>query len=165
MPPQDPPSRRPPDASARREREISYHARKCSICRHPRRGEIEEAFLAWDCVSTITAEFQLSGRAALYRHARAVGLLAGRNRGLRGALARIIEKAEMVVPDAMTIVRAVEVFARINDRGEWIASRRPRAADSSPVDAAGGAQARPSRASKNFQIRSIHFRVEHDATR
>ncbi|HVB87941.1 MAG TPA: hypothetical protein VNK23_14875 [Candidatus Dormibacteraeota bacterium] len=120
MPQQAPPFRREPAAS-RRASELSYHSRKCSVCRHPKREEIEQALLDWDCISSITTEYKLPGRAALYRHAYAVGLFAHRNRGLRGALARIISKASVVEPDAMTIVRAVELYARLNDDGQLIA--------------------------------------------
>jgi hypothetical protein len=120
MPQQAPPSRRQP-ADSSRASELSYHSRKCSVCRHRKREEIEQALLDWDCISSIVAQYHLPGRAALYRHAYAVGLFAHRNRGLRGALARIIQKASVVEPDAMTIVRAVELYARINDDGQLIA--------------------------------------------
>ncbi|MGH9737769.1 MAG: hypothetical protein ACRD4X_04180 [Candidatus Acidiferrales bacterium] len=152
MPQQAPPSRPRSATSERSTRQVSYHARKCSICRHPQRSEIEQAFLDWQCISSIATEFQLRGRNALYRHARAVGLLADRNRAVRGALARIIEKVCDVEPDAAAIVRAIEIFAHINDQGEWIAPP-PRSArtEESPVEHAGG--------------RSVQVRVEHDATR
>lgn len=151
MPQQAPPSRLRPTASERA-RQISYHARKCSICRHPQRSEIEQAFLDWQCISSIATEFQLSGRNALYRHARAVGLLANRNRAVRSALARIIEKVCDVEPDAAAIVRAIEIFAHINDQGEWIAPcPRSTRTEKAPVEHAGS--------------RSVQVRVEHDATR
>jgi len=121
---QAPLSRRRPGAASRRASKLSYHSRKCSVCRHPHRAEIEEALLDWDSISAITAEYRLPGRAAIYRHAHAVGLFAHRNRGLRGALARIIQKASVVEPDAMTIVRAVELFARLNDDGELTSPAR-----------------------------------------
>jgi hypothetical protein len=148
-------------ADSRRASDLSYHARKCSICRHPQRAEIEQALLNWDCISSITTEYHLPGRAALYRHAHAVGLFARRNRGLRGALARIIEKASEAEPDALTIVRAVELFARINDHGEWIA---PASSVTSTARPPGSSQ-RPRRVPARCAGRSIHVRVENDATR
>lgn len=167
---QAPPSQRRQPASLRHEPELSYHSRKCSVCRHPQRTEIEQALLDWECISSITAEFQLPGRTALYRHARAVGLFARRNRGLRGALARIIEKASQVEPDALSIVRAVELFARINDDGEWIAPPRPFArakreqivSENSERDSG---ETPPAQNVQNAEIKSIHVRVENDATR
>ncbi|MGH9689065.1 MAG: hypothetical protein ACRD5K_18485 [Candidatus Acidiferrales bacterium] len=156
MPRQAPPSRSRPTASERSTRQISYHCRKCSICRHPQRSEIEQAFLDWECISSITTEFQLPGRTALYRHARAVGLLGNRNQGLRGALARIIEKACDAEPDAMAIVRAVELFARLNDDGELM-TPAPRPAQARPLP-----DEPPT--SPSSDRRSLHVRVEDDAT-
>jgi hypothetical protein len=170
MPQQAPPSQPRRPLSSKRESELSYHSRKCSICRHPQRAEIEQAFLDWDCLSSITAEYHLPGRAALYRHARAVGLFARRNRGLRGALARIIEKASEVEPDALSIVRAIEVFARINDDGEWIAPppqlarvKRDQIVSENPERDSG--ETPPAQSVQNAEIKSLHVRVEQDATR
>jgi hypothetical protein len=147
-----PPRRRPSLIKQRRAPEFARHVRKCTICRHPQRSEIETAFLSWDYVSSIVAEFHLPGRAALYRHAHAVGLLDERHRAIRRALARIIEKVQDVEPTAMAIVRAVEVFAHINDRGEWIAPR-----PSHPRSASRFSTARSA-------TKSIQFRLEPDAT-
>jgi hypothetical protein len=170
MPQQAQPSPRRQRAGSRRASELSYHSRKCSVCRHPQRAEIEQALLDWDCISSITAEYQLPGRAALYRHARAVGLFTRRNRGLRGALARIIEKASEVEPDALSIVRAVELFARINDDGEWIAPSRPFAQAESEKVGSGkhgrdAGKTPPAESAENAHTKSLHVRVEHDATR
>lgn len=178
MPQQAPPSRRR-SVSSRSASELSYHARKCTICRHPQRAEIEQALLDWDCLSSIATAYRLPGRAALYRHAHALGLFARRNRGLRGALARIIEKASQVDPEPIAIVRAVELFARINDDGEWIAP--PSSAVSSGAQRASCARSPAAPAKRelaqtapssglsplasNLQDKSIHARVEPDATR
>ncbi len=100
--------------------DLAQHARKCSVCRHPERDAIEEAFLHWHDVSNITREFHLPGRTALYRHARALGLFARRSRNLRFALGLIIEQAEAVTPTAEAVVRAVRAYTRVTDTGEWI---------------------------------------------
>ena len=63
---------------------LSYHERNCTICRHPDRDAIEEAFLQWRSVSNIRHEFHLPSRTSLYRHAHALGLFA--RRGLSKAL-------------------------------------------------------------------------------
>jgi hypothetical protein len=100
--------------------DIAQHRRKCSVCRHPKRAAIEEAFLQWREVSNITREFHLPGRTALYRHARALGLFARRSRNLRFALGLIIEQAESVAPTAEAIVHAVRAYTRVTDAGEWV---------------------------------------------
>ena len=100
--------------------DIAQHRRKCSVCRHPERDAIEEAFLHWQDVSNITREFRLPGRTALYRHARALGLFARRSRNLRFALGLIIEQAESVTPTAEAIIRAVRAYTCLTDAGEWL---------------------------------------------
>jgi hypothetical protein len=100
--------------------DIAQHRRKCSVCRHPERAAIEEAFLHWQDVSNVTREFRLPGRTALYRHARTFNLFARRSRNLRFALGLIIEQAETVTPTAEAIIHAVRAYTRITDAGEWL---------------------------------------------
>jgi hypothetical protein len=95
------------------------HARKCTVCRHPEREAIEEAFLQWRKVYRIAREFNLPSHTTLYRHAHAFGLFARRDRNLRHALGFIIEQAETVTPTAESIIHAVKAYTRLNDAGEW----------------------------------------------
>ncbi|HXJ16627.1 MAG TPA: hypothetical protein VNM68_05455 [Candidatus Polarisedimenticolia bacterium] len=99
---------------------LSYHERNCTICRHPERDAIEEAFLQWRNVSNIKLEFKLPSRTSLYRHAHALGLFARRGRNLRFALEHIIESAEAITPTADAVIRAVHAYTRLNDAGQWI---------------------------------------------
>jgi hypothetical protein len=122
-PPANPPSN--PNRFAARPRRsrasfLSYHARRCSICRHPDRDSIDGDFLHWTPIASIAQTYRLDRR-ALYRHAHATGLFRGRNRGLRFALGHIIEQAQSVEVTADSIVRAVRLFACLNDQGEWVA--------------------------------------------
>lgn len=105
--------------------DVAQHARKCSVCRHPERDAIEEAFLHWRKVSLITREFELPGRTALYRHAHAMGLFARRSRNLRFALGLVIEQAETVTPTAESIIHAVQAYTRLTDAGEWVEPPAP----------------------------------------
>jgi hypothetical protein len=93
-----------------------HHRRRCSVCRHPEREAIEEAFLDWGNVSRLTEEYHLPGRTAIYRHARALGLDARRDGNFRRVLGHIIEKSSTVRPSADAVVRAVELYARLG----WI---------------------------------------------
>ena len=43
--------------------DLVRHERKCSVCQHPDREAIEEAFLHWHNVAQITEEFDLARRA------------------------------------------------------------------------------------------------------
>ena len=100
--------------------DISHHERRCTICHHPEREAIEEAFLQWRKVSNLQFEFKLPDRTSLYRHAHAFGLFAQRSRNLRFALEHIIEESEAINPSAQGIVSAVRAYTRLTDDGQWI---------------------------------------------
>jgi hypothetical protein len=115
--PAEPPQETSPP---RRPASISYHGRRCSVCKHPERKVIEEAFLQWRSAATIAWEFQLPGCTAIYRHAHATGLFKRRARNLHFALEHLIENAERARPSAAGVVQAVRAYARINSAGKWV---------------------------------------------
>ena len=99
----------------------SHHERRCTICRHPERETIEEAFLQWRNVQFIARDFNITGgRSAIYRHARALKLFKQRNLCLRSSLEFVIEQSERIMPTAEGLVKAIRAYTRINDAGEWI---------------------------------------------
>jgi hypothetical protein len=101
--------------------DLSHHERRCSICHHPEREAIEEAFLQWRSVRSIDVDFEPEGGpTAIYRHARALKLFRQRNLSLRSSLEFVIEQAEHVMPTAEGLVKAIRAYTRINDVGEWI---------------------------------------------
>jgi hypothetical protein len=115
--PAEPPQETSPP---RRPASLSYHGRRCSVCKHPERKAIEEAFLQWRNARNIALEFELPGCTAIYRHAHATGLFARRSRNLRLALEHLIENAERARPTAAGVVQAVRAYARINSAGKWV---------------------------------------------
>jgi hypothetical protein len=94
------------------------HARQCSICRHPQRADIERAFLDWTGPREISREYGLSSHTTVYRHAHALGLFLRRERALRFALGRLIERVGEVRPTAASIVSAIRLMAKLNDKAE-----------------------------------------------
>jgi hypothetical protein len=98
----------------------SRHERLCSICRHPDRDAIEEAFLQWQRACDIFREFKLPSRTTVYRHAHAVGLFEQRARALRFVLENIMEESSACAPSADSIIRAVRAYSCLDDRGRWI---------------------------------------------
>jgi hypothetical protein len=96
------------------------HERLCSICRHPERDAIEEAFLQWQRACDIFREFKLPSRTSVYRHAHAVGLFEQRARALRFVLENIMEESSACAPSADSIIRAVRAYSCLDDRGRWI---------------------------------------------
>jgi hypothetical protein len=93
------------------------HDRKCSVCRHPERAEIERDFLHWHSPEIIAI---IAYHSSIYRHAQAPGLFAQRSTHIRLALAPLIEQATVVPVTADSIVRAVALCASLNDEGQWI---------------------------------------------
>jgi hypothetical protein len=101
--------------------DLSRHRRRCSVCHHPDREALEEAFLQWRNVRYIDREFQPEGGiTAIYRHARALKLFKQRNLTLRSSLEFVIEQSERIVPSAEGLVKAIRAYTRINESGEWI---------------------------------------------
>jgi hypothetical protein len=101
--------------------DLSHHERHCTICHHPQRDAIEEAFCQWRNVKFIAREFNATGGpTAIYRHARALSLFKQRNLTLRSSLEFVIEQSERIIPTAEGLVKAIRAYTRINDAGEWI---------------------------------------------
>lgn len=89
------------------------HEAHCRICRHPRRPEIDQAFLEWTSGQAIAAEFNLS-KAAVYRHAEATGLSAARREKQRLALDRVIEHVGEVKVSDKTVLAAIKLAAEMD---------------------------------------------------
>jgi len=99
---------------------VGRHKRNCSICAHERREEIDAEFAAWRSPAAIATDFGITDRSSVYRHARAFGLFAKRQRNVRAALERIIEHAGDVDVTASAVVAAVQAYSKINAAGQWI---------------------------------------------
>ncbi|MGA8075420.1 MAG: hypothetical protein WB995_18235 [Candidatus Acidiferrales bacterium] len=99
--------------------DLELHSRRCVICHHPRRDEIEEEFVYWGHPGTIVKKFGLRHRSLLYRHARAHRLYEVRAANLRAALDHIVERASVSPVSADAIVRAIKTYAHVNDQGKW----------------------------------------------
>jgi len=119
------------------------HESRCSICRHEERAAIEEAFLHWQNPRDIQDDYRVQER-AIYRHAHALGLFSIRSRNLRFALGNIIERTSRMYATPECIIRAAQVFAKIDDEGRWIEpprrliiSREPAAVVAAVADATG----------------------------
>jgi hypothetical protein len=98
---------------------LGRHAAECKICAHPHRSEIETEFVGWGGANQIAKVYGVS-RDGVYRHAHALDLFRKRQRNIRAALEKIIERAGEVDVNAASVVAAVAAYAKINGRGEWI---------------------------------------------
>ena len=100
---------------------LGRHRRTCTICAHPERFEIEQAFVRWASPAAIAQQFGLADRTSVYRHAHALQLFPKRQQNIRAALERIIERVGDVEVTAAAVVAAVQTLAKINAAGRWIA--------------------------------------------
>jgi hypothetical protein len=83
---------------------LDRHKSHCSICAHPQRTEIENAYVAWTSPAKIAAEYKLRDRSPVYRHALATGLDSRRRRNLGALLDRIMERVDDVPVTSAAIV-------------------------------------------------------------
>jgi hypothetical protein len=104
----------PPPESA-----LERHQRKCVICSHPDREEIEEAFLDWNGPRGIAYDFSIDVR-GIFRHAHATGLYEIRQQNLRAALDRVLEHADEARVSADSIVRAVRAYTCLTTDNHWV---------------------------------------------
>ena len=86
------------------------HERDCKVCRHAKREQIKRDWIGWGDTTRIPKNYHLT-RDSLYRHAHAHELFAKRQRNVRQAFERIIEKAEAVHVNAASVVAAVQAYA------------------------------------------------------
>ena len=99
---------------------LERHERKCQICRHRHREEIDSDFLHWHDVSDIVFDNKLPNRRTLYRHARATGLYELRMANIRDAAALIAAKAEYCKATATSVLKAIQACSQIDELGRWI---------------------------------------------
>ncbi len=113
--PSDPSS--PPD--------FSRHSRRCSICAHPDRDDIEGDFVRWRSPQQIAREYNLPDRFSVYRHAHYAGLFQRRKRQVARVLESFLESAESCpIEAADMIIRATRLYVRINEHGDWVEAPR-----------------------------------------
>jgi len=99
---------------------LARHRRNCSVCAHTKLAEIESDFISWRSPAAIAQDYGLADRASVYRHAHAFGLFPKRQRNVRAALEKIIERVGEVDVTAPAVVAAVQAYSKINAAGQWI---------------------------------------------
>jgi hypothetical protein len=105
--------------------DLDRHRRKCKICRHPDRREIERDFLRWRSSADIAKDFGIVDHSSICRHARATGLRAQRQRNIAYALHPILEQSEDIFVKATpsNVISAVRTYSQINDEGRKLRSK------------------------------------------
>jgi len=65
-------------------------------------------------IENVAKQYELGHRATVYRHGHALGLFSKRQRNIRVALERIIERADEVAVNAAAVVSAVSATSGTN---------------------------------------------------
>lgn len=97
---------------------LERHRRKCQICHHPLRDEIEEEFINWHPVYRLAKNYDLADYRSVYRHATATGLIQKRRANMRWALDSILEQAPGHV-NADSVIRAIRAYSCLDDNNKW----------------------------------------------
>jgi hypothetical protein len=162
----------PPDESR-----LERHQRLCTICGCDVQEEIDELFIHWQDPRTIAECYDNLNWQTIYRHAHATGLFAVRERNLRSALGRIVEKASRVTPTVDGVLRAIRAYSCLNADGQWtelpshvIVSSgtqltNPRAIAAAAITVNLPSAADPNSASGDANLPETTNRIETDATR
>jgi hypothetical protein len=99
---------------------LERHARKCAICNHPNRADLEQDFVSWRNADLIKKDYDLPNFRTIYTHARATGLYQRRRENLRFAAELLIEHADQAQPGPDTILRAIHTCAHLTGSGAWV---------------------------------------------
>jgi len=99
---------------------LERHARKCTVCHHEDREDIEADFLHWHDPEEIALDFRLRSARVIYRHARATGLYQRRMHNMRDCAALVASRAENATPSGATVLKAIRACSLINEMGEWL---------------------------------------------
>src|SRR5579864_380342 len=98
---------------------LERHSRRCIICHHPEREDIEEEFVHWRAPWKLAHDYKLGDYRTIYRHARAAGLLLQRRERLHSALDAFVESVDDVTFTGDTILRAMRAYSCIDSHGRW----------------------------------------------
>ena len=99
------------------------HSRKCKICRHPEREDMEHEYRDWRSPYEIAQDYKVQPR-ALYRHFEAMGLPAKRAANVRMVLEHILERGAEAPVTGDTILRAVRAYCCLTDDIKWVEPER-----------------------------------------
>ena len=109
----------PRQSSAPPPPDLARHRRKCVVCNHPDREEIEEQFIEWRHPNEIANDFQIEEARYIRRHARALGLYARRRDNYLFTLENLLERSDEIELTAAAYIKAVRAYACMCDTVRW----------------------------------------------
>src|SRR5690348_667914 len=99
--------------------DLERHRRKCVVCNHPDRQEIEEQFIEWRHPGDIANDFQIEEARYIRRHPRALGLYARRRDNYLFTLENLLERSDEIELTAAAYIKAVRAYACMCDTVRW----------------------------------------------
>ncbi|HEV2297401.1 MAG TPA: hypothetical protein VGR72_02660 [Candidatus Acidoferrales bacterium] len=99
--------------------DLARHRRKCVVCNHADREEIEEQFIQWRHPGDIANDFQIEEARYIRRHAQAVGLYARRRENYLFTLENLLERGDEIELTAAAYIKAVRAYACMCDTVRW----------------------------------------------
>jgi len=97
---------------------LGRHQAQCTICLSSCRQEIDELFIDWVSPQVIASKYSNLSRDSVYRHAHACDLFSKRERNIRRALERFIERVDTTMLNGSSIISAIKAYVRLNSAGQ-----------------------------------------------
>jgi hypothetical protein len=95
------------------------HQRKCLVCHHPDREEIEEEYIHWRDVWYLAKQYDIADPRSIDRHARAFGLVEQRRENRRYMLDRVLESFPSGAT-AHSVIQAIRAYSCLTDDNRWV---------------------------------------------
>ena len=102
-------------AEEERSARLRRHQAQCSICQHPQRQEIEEAWMNWANTTLLAKDYHVS-RDAVYRHMRALDLFKVREKRVKLIYEKILERLDMVSVNGATLLAALRDYTALLEK-------------------------------------------------
>jgi len=93
------------------------HQSQCSVCSHPQRQAIEEAWVDWANTTELAERFRIS-RDAVYRHAHALGLFSERQKRRKRLFEKCLERLDITSFKGSDLVRILKEYTKLCDTEE-----------------------------------------------
>ena len=96
---------------------LRRHQSQCSVCSHPQRQELEEAWLDWGSTTLLAEKYGLS-RDGIYRHAHALGLFRERQNRIKRLYEKVLERLDTVKFSGSDLVKVLKEYTALCEREE-----------------------------------------------
>ena len=96
---------------------LRRHQSQCSVCSHPQRQEIEDAWLDWGSTTLLAEKYGLS-RDCIYRHVHALSLFRERQNRINRLYEKVLERLDTVKFSGSDLVKVLKEYTALCNREE-----------------------------------------------